>query len=305
MDEANNTALPGIGKRPALEGGLFRMWPLGGAFGLSRLKGAGGSRFPPGWGHSACVRVLDRVDACERGQLSERYMDSPNKVARIAGLLYLVEIVTGIFSLMYVPSRIRVHGDAMATVQHLMANEFLFRLDVVIGSISDVIALVLPLVLYKLLSPVSKHAAVFMVAFGVVFIPIDLVAAADQLDILSLLSDGSAQHHALSSTQYVAQVMALFDASYNKTLVSELFWGLWLLPFGYLVVKSGFLPKILGYFLMLGSLSYLVPFIVKVLFPSYSIPDIVSLPSAIGEIGTALWLAFVGIRRPMRDQRAG
>jgi hypothetical protein len=232
-------------------------------------------------------------------------MDSPNKVARIAGLLYLVEIVTGIFSLMYVPSRIRVHGDAMATVQHLMANEFLFRLDVVIGSISDVIALVLPLVLYKLLSPVSKHAAVFMVAFGVVFIPIDLVAAADQLDILSLLSDGSAQHHALSSTQYVAQVMALFDASYNKTLVSELFWGLWLLPFGYLVVKSGFLPKILGYFLMLGSLSYLVPFIVKVLFPSYSIPDIVSLPSAIGEIGTALWLAFVGIRRPMRDQRAG
>jgi hypothetical protein len=231
-------------------------------------------------------------------------MDSPNKVARIAGLLYLVEVVTGIFSLMYVPSRIKVRGDAVATVQHLMANEFLFRLDVIVGSMSDVVALVLPLVLYKLLSPVSKHAAVLMVAFGVVFIPIDLVATANQLDILSLLSDGSAQHHALSSAQLVGQVMALFDASYNKTLISELFWGLWLLPFGYLVVKSGFLPKVLGFFLMLGSLSYLVPFIVEVLCPAWSVPGIVALPSAVGEIGIALWLAFVGVRSPIRDRQS-
>jgi hypothetical protein len=225
-------------------------------------------------------------------------MDSPNKVARIAGLLYLIEIVTGIFSLMYVPSRINVHGDAVATVQNVTANEFLFRLDVVIGSISDVVALVLPLVLYKLLSPVSRNAATLMVAFGVIFIPIDLVASANQLDILSLLSDAKAQHHALDSAQFVTQVMALFSASYNKTLISEIFWGLWLLPFGYLVVKSGFLPKILGIILMVGSLSYLVPFVVEVLFPGRSVPDVITLPSAIGEIGIALWLAFVGVRKP-------
>jgi hypothetical protein len=233
-------------------------------------------------------------------------MDSPSKTARIAGLIYLVEIVTGIFNLMYVPSRIKVHGDAAATVQHLTANEFLFRLDVVVGSISDVAALVLPFVLYKLLSPVSKQAAVLMVVFGVVFIPIDLVGTANQLDILSLLSDGNAQHQALTSEQFIGQVMALFDASYNKTLISEIFWGLWLLPFGYLVIKSGFLPKILGFFLMLGSLSYLIPFPAEVLFPRYSVPDIVTLPSAIGEIGIALWLAFVGVRKPaMVAQPAG
>jgi hypothetical protein len=232
-------------------------------------------------------------------------MDSPNKVARVAGFLYLIEVVTGIFSLMYVPSRIKVHGDAVATVRNITANEFLFRMDVVVGSIGNVVALVLPLVLYKLLSPVNKHAAVLMVAFGVVFIPIDLVATANQLDILSLLSEGSAQSHVLSSAQLVARVMALFDASYNKTLISEIFWGMWLLPFGYLVVKSGFLPKILGFFLMLGSLSYFVPFLVGVLAPGRSVPDIVSLPSAIGEIGIALWLTLVGARRFVWNRQPG
>lgn len=224
-------------------------------------------------------------------------MDSSNKTARIAGLLYVVEVVTGIFNLMYVPSRIKVHGDAIATVKNLMANEFLFRLDVVVGSISDVVALVLPLVLYKLLSPVSKPAAVLMVAFGVVFIPIDLVASANQLDILALLSNTNAQHQAMTSTPFVAQIMALIDASDNKTLISEIFWGLWLLPFGYLVVKSGFLPKVLGFFLMLGGLGYLVTFVAEVLFPSYPVPPVIALPSAIGEIGIALWLAVAGVRR--------
>jgi hypothetical protein len=229
-------------------------------------------------------------------------MESPGKTARVAGLIYLLEILTGMFSLMYVPSQIKVHGDAVATVQNVVAKEFLFRLDVVVGSISDVAALVLPFVLYKLLSPVSKHAAVLMVVFGVVFIPIDLVASANQLDILNLVSKAGAQH-ALGTEPLVTKVMALFDAAHNKTLISELFWGLWLLPFGYLVIKSGFLPKILGFFLMLGSLSYLVPFLVEVLFPNYSTPDIVALPSAIGEIGIALWLTFVGIREPANTAR--
>lgn len=224
-------------------------------------------------------------------------MDSPGKTARVAGLIYLLEIVTGIFSLMYVPSQIKVHGNALATVQNVVAKEFLLRVDVVVGSISDVAALVLPFVLYKLLSPVNKQAAVLMVVFGVVFIPIDLVATANQLDILTLVSHGGAQQ-AAGTEPFVTKVMALFDAAHNKTLMSELFWGLWLLPFGYLVIKSGFLPKILGFFLMLGSLSYLVPFLVEVLYPRYSMPDIVALPSAMGEIGIALWLTWVGIRKP-------
>lgn len=225
--------------------------------------------------------------------------DSPNRTARVAGLLYLVEIVTGIFSLIYVPLQIKVHGDAVATLKNLVSHEFLFRIDVLVGSFSGIVALVLPFVLYKLLSPVSKYAAVLMVVFGVVFIPIGFVATGYQLDILSLLTDDNLRH-AFTSDQIGAQIALLFTTIHDNTLVSEIFWGLWLIPFGYLVFKSGFLPKFLGVFLMLGSLSYLVPVVVEVLFPGYSVPTTVALPSAIGEIGTAFWLAFVGVGKQAR-----
>lgn len=224
-------------------------------------------------------------------------MDSIGKTARISGLLYLSIVVCGIFSLAYVPSQIRVHGDAAATVHNLLAHDSLFRLGIAVGSISYVPDLVLTLTLFKLLSPVNRNAAVLMVAFGAIFIPVDLAAMANQLDILSLLNADTRQH-LLAPDQLAARVMALYDAYYNKILVSEIFWGLWLLPFGYLVVQSGFLPKILGYFLMLGCFSYLITFFAEVLFPLYSVPDFVMWPASIGEIGTALWLAIVGARKP-------
>jgi hypothetical protein len=222
-----------------------------------------------------------------------------SSLARIAGLLYLIEIVTGLFSIMYVPAQIRVHGDASATVQNLMAHEVLFRLSVVAESISGVVALILPLVLYKLLRPVNRNAAMLMAAFGVVMVPISFIGIANELNILSLLNDNSAQQHALASDQLVVQITTLFKAEDNNTLASIIFWGLWLLPFGYLVWKSGFLPKSLGFFLMLGCFGYLILFFANVLFPSYRISNVVILPAMIGEIGIALWLALVGVRKPV------
>jgi hypothetical protein len=78
------------------------------------------------------------------------------------------------------------------------------------------------------------------------------------------------------------------------------FWGLWLLPFGYLVYKSGFLPKILGILLMAGCFGYLVNFLGGFLFPQYAsigIAKFVSLPATLGEIGTCLWLLIIGLKK--------
>lgn len=210
-------------------------------------------------------------------------------------MLYLVTVVTGIFSLIYVPSHINAHGDASATVSNIMAFESLFRLGIAAGAIGYVAFLLLPFVLYKLLSPVNRDVAVLMVALAVACVPIYFVAIANRLDILSLLG-GSAHQHVFTSEQVQTKVMSLLDAYGNKILISEIFWGLWLLPFGYLVFKSGFLPKVLGILLMIGCFSYLVTFTGQILFPHYTIPDFVMWPASFGEIGICLWLLLAGAR---------
>jgi hypothetical protein len=227
-------------------------------------------------------------------------MGTNKKTARIAGLLYLIVVVTGFFSIIYVPSQITVDGDASATVSNIMASKQFFRLGIVMGLICYTAFLLLPFALYKLLGQIGKGAAVLMVAFAVVSVPISFVNLLNKLNILSLLSEAN-YLRAFTAEQLHAQVMLSLDAYGNGILVSEIFWGLWLLPFGYLVFKSGFLPKVLGILLMIGCLGYLINFFGEVLFPGYaetSIATFASLPSGLGEIGTCLWLLIVGIREP-------
>ncbi|HEY4146083.1 DUF4386 domain-containing protein [Pinirhizobacter sp.] len=223
-------------------------------------------------------------------------MDSINKTARTAGLAYLVNIVTGIFSLLYVPSHVMVRGDAAATFNHIVASESLFRLGIVAGVVAHVAFLVLPLVLYKLLCPVNRPMAVLMVALAVVAVPIDIIAIVNQLDVLTLIKEASHQH-AFTADQTYARAQSSLASYSNGLIIAQIFWGLWLLPFGYLVFKSGFLPKFLGIFLMLGCIGYLIIFIADILFPQYDVPGFVMLPASIGEIGIALWMAIVGARR--------
>lgn len=226
-------------------------------------------------------------------------MSSKNKTARLAGFLYLLTVMTGAFSLLYVPSQIIVHDNATATVSNIIASESLFRAGIAVGSLSFTVFLLLPLVLYKLLNPVDRTAAVLMVTFAMISVPIDFVAIADQLNVLSLLH-GSEHHNVFAPDQLQANVMLSVDAYYNKIVVSEIFWGLWLLPFGYLVFNSGFLPKVLGVLLMMGCFSYLIEFIGRTLFPHYTIPSFIMWPASLGEIGICLWLLIIGVRTQTR-----
>ena len=225
-------------------------------------------------------------------------MGANKKTARIAGLLYLIVVVTGFFSILYVPSQVTVQGDASATVSNILASKQLFRVGIVAGLICYTTFLLLPFALYKLLSKVGKGVAVLMVAFAVASVPISFVNLLNKLDVLSLLSEAN-YLQAFTTEQLHARVMLSLDAYVNGILVSEIFWGLWLLPFGYLVFKSGFLPKILGILLMMGCFGYLINFFGQALSPGYAetgIATFVSLPSALGEVGTCLWLLLVGIR---------
>jgi hypothetical protein len=229
-------------------------------------------------------------------------MQSNQRTARIAGVLYLVVVLAGIFSLGYVPSQLHVTGDAAATVDNIAARESLFRLGILAGMICYVAFLVLPLVLYKLLSPYGKVPAVLMVVFAVASVPISLMAVASKLDILSLLGDAD-YLQVFTQEQLQAQVMLSLEAYRNGLRVAEIFWGLWLLPFGYLVYRSGILPKVLGILLILGCVGYLVEIIGRLLFTGYAdttLARFAGIPASVGEIGICLWLLVLGAREHPR-----
>lgn len=220
-----------------------------------------------------------------------------SKLARVAGFLYLIVVATGIFSLLYVPSRIPLYGEVSSLLSGIRGSELLFRSGIVAGLVCYAAFLVLPFALYKLLRDVGREAAVLMVAFAVVSVPISFVSLQSKLDMLSL-AGGADYLQAFTAEQLSAQARLLVDAYANGELVSEIFWGLWLLPFGYLVFKSGFLPRILGILLMLGCFGYLFDFFARALFSGYSetVATIVGLPASLGEIGICLWLLIVGVR---------
>lgn len=217
-------------------------------------------------------------------------MTEEKKIARLAGTLYLVVIVTGFFSLIYVPSQITVSGDPAATVSNIATNNLLFRMGIAAFLIKQVAFLLLPFALFKLLRHVHQSAAALMALLAVVSVPIALISLSNRLDTLDIL-------RTFPHGQAQSQAMLSLGAYGNGLLVTTLFWGLWLLPFGYLVVRSGFLPKNLGVLLILGGLGYTAQVFWQVLLPGVSFPDYVLLPAGIGEIGICIWLLTMGVRK--------
>lgn len=208
-------------------------------------------------------------------------------------------VLTGIFSLGYVPSKLIVWDDPSQTLQHIRASESLFRMGIMAGIICYISFLILPFILYKLLHETNKTYALGMVILAAVSVPLSLVNLSNRFALLSLLEHTSPLY-SLDPRQVLAQVnFYLYQYSYGIKL-SSIFWGLWLFPFGYLVFRCGFLPKALGIFLMAGCFGYLIDFAGDFFSPAYqqmSISRLVTLPATIGEIGISLYLLIAGIKK--------
>ena len=223
-------------------------------------------------------------------------MNSNKKTARIAGAFYLVVVVTGIFSLMYVPSTLIDWNDASRTFQNIQSSETLFRLGILASIICYIAFLFLPLVLYKLLSEVNKTQAIAMVALAVASVPVSLVNLLNKFAVLTLI----AKPESFETTQLHAQVLLNLNYYNNGIHIASVFWGLWLFPFGYLVYKSGLLPKVLGIFLMAGCIGYIINSFGSLVSPigykELGIASILRIPASIGEIGICLWLLIMGAK---------
>jgi len=219
---------------------------------------------------------------------------------RLTGLLYLIVVVSGIFSIAYVPSQLFVSGDSAATVQNIRTSENLYRVGIAVGFICYIAFLLLPLAFYKLFSHVDRHVAQIMVILAVASVPLSLGNLANKLDVLTLIS-GKVYLNAYSPEQVDAAVM-LSLAKYNSgILVAEIFWGLWLLPLGILMYRSRMVPRALGVCLVFGCFGYLVDVFGSTAIPGYNasgLADFATLPASIGEICTCLWLLVLGAKHP-------
>jgi len=222
-----------------------------------------------------------------------------NKTARTAGLLYLILIIGGMISLAYIPSQLIVGGNASKTFENIINSEFLFRLGIVSGIITFLIYILLPLALYKLLHEVNKAYANLMVIFVLVSVPIFFINILNKFSVLTLINKPEYLEK-LGKIELQTRVMFHIDSYNNGLEISQIFWGLWLFPFGYLVYKSGFLPKILGILLMAGCFGYLITFFGGFLYSGFNqtlISDIVGYPAPLGEIGICLWLLIMGTNK--------
>lgn len=215
---------------------------------------------------------------------------SINRTARLAGGLYLSLVPFGLFSFVYVPSVLLVRGDAATTSRNIMASEWLFRSGTVSHLISQIVVVFLVLALYRLLKPVNKDLAVLMVVLALLGIPIAFLSEVNNLAALRLL--GSTDEGAFTSTQLHAQAMLFLDMGRSGVLVAQVFWGLWLLPLGALVFRSGFVPKLLAIPVLIGGAGYLIDSGTQLLFPGLAT---ISQITFVAELLLPSWLLIKGV----------
>jgi len=226
-------------------------------------------------------------------------MENKIKLSRIAGLLYLVVVVTGMFSLAYVPKQLFLWDNPSQTFENIRNHETMFRLSIASSVVCYIAFIFLPVSLYYLLRSVNDVMAKIMAILAILSVPISLINLQYKYSMLSLI-DNSKIQNMQSVTEAHSQVMVYLSQYDNGILIATIFWGLWLLPFGYLVYKSGFLPKLLGILLIFGCLGYLINFFGNTISESYGtlgIKQYLGLLPAIGEIGTCLWLIFIGAKK--------
>jgi len=215
---------------------------------------------------------------------------SPRKAAKVAGILYLLVTVFAVFSgiIRFTPL---LSGDAAATPSVFMAG---------VGIVGELIFvtcfLLLAWALYVLFKPVNSNLALLIVLCVSVSVAIQCVNLIIYIASQNMLS-GADYLTVFTVEQLHAQSLFFLDLQMDGVIVAQIFWGLWLLPLGYLVFKSGYVPRVFGVLLMIGCFGYLIDVFQYFLFPGYEIITYPGLAiSTIAEISFPIWLLLKGVK---------
>ena len=222
-------------------------------------------------------------------------MNSTKKAARVAGVLYLLTSIPGAFSLLYVPSHFIVSENPAATANRIAASEWVFRFGIICELTGFIGFIFVIRALYRLLCVVNKRQASLMMTLLLVSLPISLLNVLNEFAALMLVRGGDFLT-AFDKAQREAMAMLFLNLHFQGFMVAQLFWGLWLIPFGILVFKSGFLPRILGVLLVIACFGYLVNSLIAFgVLPSLVVSRVVG-QLTICELPTIFWLAIRGAK---------
>jgi len=223
---------------------------------------------------------------------------SQHKAVTILRILYPIWAVVGLFSIIYVPITLIVVEDAAATASNILANESLFRMGIAGSLITQLIHIAVVLVLYKLFKTVNKDHALLLVVLGLVGVPISMLNTLNRVAAL-LLASGGDYLKVFSSEQLQALMMFFLNMNEQGIFIATIFWGLWLLPLGYLIYNSGYFPKILGVLMILAGIGYTLEPFVRFLLPNFTaiiLPVLYLL--VMGEIIFMGWVVLKGAKIP-------
>jgi len=225
---------------------------------------------------------------------------SLRKIARVAGLLYLVLIIAGILAEFFVRSSLIVTGDAAATANNIMQSGGLYRIGIAADLIMILCDVALALAFYLLLKPVS-HPLALLAAFFRLAQAATLGTNLLNLFFVLKLVGGAGYLNVFSADQLHSLALLFLEAHSIGYSIGLVFFGLCLFVLGYLVFKSGYLPGILGILLILASLGYLIDSFALVLLPNYLDYEtlfalVVFVPAFIAELALCLWLLLKGVK---------
>lgn len=211
------------------------------------------------------------------------------KTARTAGLLYLLYVLTSVIANLFGKF---VFVEAPVTVNHIMNHATQFRIGFVINLFSAVLFLLAAWALYVLLKPVNKDLALLFLLFNVAGFAVWLFSSLCLFGSLVILN-GAETSKAFQPDQLQALAMFFFGVYKTGVVIAQVPYGIWLFPLGYLVLRSGFLPNILGMLLITDGICQFVYVCQRLILPDLGI---IAYPcmviSFIAEVSLALWLAI-------------
>ena len=224
-------------------------------------------------------------------------MYSTKKLARIAGLLYLIVIATGLFAEVFVRQALRVPGDAIATAHNIQASEMLYRLGFVADLFNFVCGLPGVLIMYILFKSVNKYLTTLAMFFVIIQTAISAVNLLNQLSALLYLG-GEQYLTSFHPNQLATLSKHALDLQSQGYGIGLVFFGFYCLIFGYLIFKSTLLPRIIGILYAIAGLCYLANSFTLFLFPKLSAAlfTYFAVPAFIGELSLCLWLLIMGVK---------
>ncbi|MDR1200404.1 MAG: DUF4386 domain-containing protein [Tannerellaceae bacterium] len=222
-------------------------------------------------------------------------INESKKIARIAGIWYLVLAIGAGYSWMFI-TNVYVDGNATLTAENIIRSDFRYIIAIIFSIIGQLAFILLGLTLYRLLKQVNKDISKIMVTLVLVSIPIMFVAIIIETGALLVLKRAD-YLNVFTIEQIQSIAMTFVSLHITGVHIVTIFWGLWLFPLAYLVYKSNFIPKAIAILLILSGICYCIGSMSSLISPGFyaKIEPILSIPETIGEVSLLLWLLIKGV----------